>query len=232
MKNMKKMIAWLLLAALCLTGVALADDATKTDLSTESDLRDENGTVIPVLEGEILEIISPVYEEAQEPAEEEAQEETGEQAEDEAQEEPAKLLSATLMVNTVSHGLVEVHFTEDTLLEGAVDFAVGDYIFVTYNGMMTRSIPPQVTAEKVTAYRFTGTVSQLTEDGFLLTTEEAGDVQVNALAEQLEGVEENAEVTVYFNGVMTMSLPGQISAAWIVIPEAQTEVEAESPAEA
>lgn len=226
MKNMKKMIAWLLLAALCLTGVALADDATKTDLSTESDLRDENGTVIPVLEGEILEIITPVYEEAQEPAEEEAQEETAEQAEDEAQEEPAKLLSATLMVNTLSHGLVEVHFTEDTLLEGAVDFAVGDYIFVTYNGMMTRSIPPQVTAEKVTAYRFTGTVSQLTEDGFLLTTEEAGDVQVNALAEQLEGVEENAEVTVYFNGVMTMSLPGQISAAWIVIPEAETEPEA------
>lgn len=59
-------------------------------------------------------------------------------------------------METEEFGLVEVHFTEQTLLEGAEDFAVGDYIFVSYNGMMTRSLPPQVTAEKVTAYRFTG----------------------------------------------------------------------------
>ena len=121
-------------------------------------------------------------------------------------------------METEEFGLVEVHFTEQTLLEGAEDFAVGDYIFVSYNGMMTRSLPPQVTAEKVTAYRFTGTVSQLQDDGFLLTTEEAGDVWVRALSEQLETVEDGQEVTVYFDGVMTMSLPGQINAAWIVTP--------------
>ena len=196
--KMKKLMIWLLIAALGLTGIALADGATHTDISTNTNLNhgnDKDETVIPPLQGTIQEIIDPQYD-----------------------EEAEALLSATLTMETEEFGLVEVHFTEQTLLEGAEDFAVGDYIFVSYNGMMTRSLPPQVTAEKVTAYRFTGTVSQLQEDGFLLTTEEAGDVWVRALSEQLETVEDGQEVTVYFDGVMTMSLPGQINAAWIVTP--------------
>lgn len=195
---MKKLLIWLLIAALGLTGIALADGATHTDITTETDMNtaDENTeTVIPPLQGVIQEIIDAQYD-----------------------EETQALLSATLMIETQDFGLVEVHFTEETLLEGAEDFVVGDYIFVSYNGVMTRSLPPQVTAEKVTAYSFTGTVSQLKEEGFMLTTETAGDVWVNALPEQLETVADGQEVTVYFNGIMTMSLPGQISAAWIVTP--------------
>lgn len=193
---MKKLLIWLLIAAIGLAGIALAESTANKDVTTDADLVLEEGndeTVIPPLQGVIQEIISPEY-----------------------HEETGALLSATLVIDTETHGLVEVHFTPETVLEGAEDFVAGDYIFVQYNGMMTRSLPPQVTAEKVTAYRFTGTVSQLQEDGFMLSTQEAGDVRVNALAEQLEKVEEGAQVTVYFNGVMTMSLPGQISAAWIV----------------
>lgn len=199
---MKKMIAWLLLAALFLTGIALADGSTATDLTTTTDLststnlsgsgkNEEN--LIPPVEGVITEILAPEYD-----------------------EETEKLLSASLMLETEEYGLVEAHFHPETLLEGAEDLAVGDYVFITYNGIMSRSIPAQITAEKVTAYRFTGIVSQLQEDGFLLTTEDAGDVWVNAEAELLEGVAAEAEITVYFDGVMTMSLPGQICAAWIV----------------
>ena len=199
---MKKMIAWLLLAALCLTGIALADGSTATDLTTTTDLststnlsgsgKDEEN-LIPPVEGVITEILAPEYD-----------------------EETEKLLSASLMLETEKYGLVEAHFHPETLLEGAEDLAVGDYVFITYNGIMSRSIPAQITAEKVTAYRFTGIESQLQEDGFLLTTEDAGDVWVNAEAELLEGVAAEAEITVYFDGVMTMSLPGQICAAWIV----------------
>lgn len=201
---MKKLLIWLLIAALGLTGIALADGATGTDLTTNTDITTETDmntgdehaeTIIPPLQGVIQEIIDPQYD-----------------------EETQALLSATLIIETQDFGLVEVHFTQETLLEGAEDFVVGDYIFVSYNGVMTRSLPPQVTAEKVTAYRFTGTVSQLGENGFMLTTETVGDVWVNALPEQLETVANDQEVTVYFDGVMTMSLPGQISAAWIVTP--------------
>ena len=41
-------------------------------------------------------------------------------------------------------------------------------------------------------------------------------IQVNATAEQLVGLEPGSQVTVYFNGAMTMSLPAQIGAELIV----------------
>ena len=64
----------------------------------------------------------------------------------------------------------------------------------------------------------TGTVSELTESGFLLTTE-TDVVQVNADAALLDGMENGMTVTVYSNGAMTMSLPGQIGAEKIVKAE-------------
>jgi len=65
---------------------------------------------------------------------------------------------------------------------------VGDYIHVLYDGIMTRSLPAQVYAQKIGCYKTTGTVSELTESGFLLTTE-TDVVQVNADAALLDGME-------------------------------------------
>ena len=73
-------------------------------------------------------------------------------------------------------------------------------------------------AQKSGCYKTTGTVSELTESGFLLTTE-TDVVQVNADAALLDGMENGMTVTVYSNGAMTMSLPGQISAEKIVKAE-------------
>ena len=56
------------------------------------------------------------------------------------------------------------------------------------------------------------------ESGFLLTTE-TDVVQVNADAALLDGMENGMTVTVYSNGAMTMSLPGQIGAEKIVKAE-------------
>ena len=95
---------------------------------------------------------------------------------------------------------------------------MGDYIHVLYDGIMTRSLPAQVYAQIFGCYKTTGTVSELTESGFLLTTE-TDVVQVNADAALLDGMENGMTVTVYSNGAMTMSLPVQISAEKIVKAE-------------
>lgn len=193
---MKKFMIWMTLAMLLLTGFALAERATDTDLTTGTDLTNDVEEILP-LEGVIEEVTEPTY-----------------------NEETGLLESATILMNTQTHGLVEVHFTAESLLEGAEDLSVGDYIYVQYNGMMTRSLPGQVTAEKISLWRLTGKVTEVTGDGFMLNTPETGDVWVHATEDLLSLVHVEGEATVYFNGVMTLSLPGQINAAWIVTPVA------------
>lgn len=56
----------------------------------------------------------------------------------------------------------------------------------------------------------TGTVKEVTEDGVLLETVEQGEVLCR-LPEGMTAPMENDLIQVWFNGVMTMSLPGQIN---------------------
>ena len=123
----------------------------------------------------------------------------------------------SILLETPEGQLIEAILTADTIREGK-EIAVGDFIHVMYNGQMTRSYPAQVTAQHIGCYVLTGTVSELTESGFLLTTE-TDVVQVNADAALLDGMENGMTVTVYSNGAMTMSLPGQIGAEKIVKAE-------------
>ena len=119
----------------------------------------------------------------------------------------------TILLETPDGQLIEAKRTADTIDEGK-DAAEGDFIHVTYNGQMTRSYPAQVTAQKIGCYVYTGTVSDITDDGFTLTTDGTTFI-VHATAEQLAQVSDGAEINVYFSGVVTMSLPGQISAEQI-----------------
>lgn len=109
---------------------------------------------------------------------------------------------------------VQVNLQEETLFEGE-EIEVGVLVHILYNGMMTRSLPPQISAIRIGCYARTGAVVELTQEGFTL---DAGEeiIQVNAEAALLEGIETGSTVKVYFNGAMTMSLPAQIGAELIV----------------
>ncbi len=108
---------------------------------------------------------------------------------------------------------VEALLNEETVFDGK-DIALGDYIEVVYNGMMTRSLPAQINALTVVDHMLVGVVSEMTENGFTLTYGE--DVyQVNADASLLAGIQDGMFVTVYHNGAMTMSIPAQLSALHI-----------------
>ncbi len=113
---------------------------------------------------------------------------------------------------------LEVLLNEETTLEGASDLRVGDFIHVRYDGLMTRSIPAQIVGQSVACHRLNGVVKALNEEGLLLTTAESGDVQVLCDASQSAELTEGAEITVYYDGKMTFSLPGRISADFIRLP--------------
>ena len=118
-----------------------------------------------------------------------------------------------ILIQTADGQLIQANLFEETFFEGK-EIAVGDYIHVTYNGMMTFSIPAQIAAMKVGCYAHTGVVSDMTEGSFILSTE-LEPIIVNVPAGLLEGVEDGMTVTVYSNGAMTMSLPAQIGAEMI-----------------
>ncbi|MBR3764995.1 MAG: hypothetical protein IKK57_10670 [Clostridia bacterium] len=122
-----------------------------------------------------------------------------------------------ILIQTIDGQQIQANLSEETFFEGK-DIEAGDYIHVTYNGMMTFSIPAQIAAMKVGCYAHTGIISDLNETGFILNTE-LEPIIVNAPAELLTGIEDGMTVTVYSNGTMTMSLPAQIGAEMITATE-------------
>ena len=129
----------------------------------------------------------------------------------------AEITEDTLTIDTETNGQVLVHLTDTTLWEGETP-TVGAYVHVVYNGVMTRSLPPQITALRVGCYAYTGTISEIDEEFFMLQVE--NDLwQVNAEAEKLANLTVGLTVTVYSNGAMTMSLPPQIYGELILATE-------------
>ncbi len=119
-----------------------------------------------------------------------------------------------ILIETLDGQQIQVNVSEETLYEGA-EISIGSFIHVTHNGQMTMSLPAQIFGLKVGCYMHIGTVTEIIEGQFALETEN-GLILVNATAEQLEGLTVGQNVYVFSNGVMTMSLPAQISADLIV----------------
>lgn len=118
-------------------------------------------------------------------------------------------------------GEVWLNTDETTVWDGILaegELEVGQYVLVRYDGRLTRSLPPQAHADRVGCYVLNGTVEAFYDSGVLLTGDENfGDVIVH-LEESLAHVYIGMPVTVYYDGIMMMSLPGQVNARHIVVP--------------
>ena len=136
-----------------------------------------------------------------------------------AEADPGPVLANGFVMNVLDESIllltrdglyIEALLTPDTILEGK-ELAIGDFVTVGYDGMMSRSIPAQITAQHIGNYMLMGVVSDMTEDGFLLTYGEEV-YEVNANAELLEGIQDGMFVTVYHLGMMTRSIPACVNA--------------------
>jgi hypothetical protein len=115
-----------------------------------------------------------------------------------------------LLLDQGDGNYVVVHMEESTPITGVEELEVGMYVFVRYNGVMTRSLPPQVTAEEIQVNRLSGPVVELYDDGFLMTDETVDDVIVH-WEDPASTVAVGGNAVVYTNGVMALSMPGQVT---------------------
>ncbi len=132
-----------------------------------------------------------------------------------------EILEDGFVLNDVEIGEVLLNTSEATVWEGIYpdeDMMVGHYVIVHYDGKLTRSLPPQAHADRVGCHVLEGMVGEIDDGGFLLTGDEIfGDVQIN-MEPGFTHVFANVPVTVYYDGVMAMSLPGQVSARLVLVP--------------
>ncbi|MGN0995814.1 MAG: hypothetical protein ACI4PG_02805 [Candidatus Ventricola sp.] len=134
-----------------------------------------------------------------------------------------------ILVDVPELGEVQVWLNDDTIIEGVDALEIGQTAFVLFNGMMTRSLPPQVTALRVSVYRLEGVVTELLEGGVMVMTEQ-GEVRLS-LPEDAMDVAVGEQIVAYTTGISTMSLPPQMIAVAIA-PAAEATPGEATPAEA
>lgn len=157
-----------------------------------------------------------------------AEPETQEEAEDEALSEEAEIELVTLtgvitgitdeyvLLDVGDMGQVQANLSEDTLIEGVEELAVGQTAIVTYDGKMTRSLPAQITALRVGVYEVRGTVKTIEDGRIIVEKSEGGDEVVLTLPENAPALAAGDVITAYTTGISTMSLPPQMNAIAIV----------------
>ena len=133
-----------------------------------------------------------------------------------------EVLEQGFVMEDIELGSVLLNVDETTVMDGILaegDIEVGQYVFVEYDGRLTRSLPPQAHADRVGCYRLTGTVDLSLSMDVLLTGDPIfGDVIIRVDG-SMPHLYQGMPITVYYNGVMAMSYPGQVTARHIVVPE-------------
>ncbi len=126
------------------------------------------------------------------------------------------------LLNDVELGPVRVNLEDgETAYEGVITkdtLAVGQYVYVQYNGAMTRSVPPQVTAEKVSCFTVAGTVTGILNDGYTVEGDPVLGTVIVHTDDAFPLILKGVPVTVYYSGVMALSYPPQVTAVHTVVP--------------
>lgn len=126
------------------------------------------------------------------------------------------------LMEDMEMGILQINVDDNTILDGLLtieSIAVGMYVIVDHNGMMTRSIPPQVYGVRVGCYTLNGVAGDITPEGVLLTGDPIfGDVFVQ-MTPTMANVFPGVPMLVYYDGVITMSLPGKVNARYVLVPE-------------
>ena len=133
-----------------------------------------------------------------------------------------EIFDGGFLMEDTEMGLLQVNTDENTVMDGILSIQsleVGMYVIVDHNGMMTRSLPPQVYGLRVGCYTLNGIAGEITPEGVLLTGDPIfGEVFVQ-MTPTMATVFPGVPMLVYYDGVMTMSLPGKANARYVVVPE-------------
>ena len=133
-----------------------------------------------------------------------------------------EILEEGFVMEDVDMGEVMVNTSEVTVWDGVLldsELEVGQYVIVHYDGRMTFSLPPQVHADLVGCYVLDGMVTEVLDGAFLMVGDPTFDHVYVTTGEGFPPVYADMAVKVYYDGVMTLSLPGRANARHIVVPQ-------------
>lgn len=133
-----------------------------------------------------------------------------------------EIVDGGFVMEDAEQGEVMLNTSEATVFDGILiegELTEGQYVFVEYDGRMTFSLPPQAHADRVVCNVLTGSVTEVLEDGSILMTDDTFGETIVHLSEGMNHVYAGMPITVYYDGVMTLSLPGEANASHILIPE-------------
>ena len=201
---MKKKMIWVLLAVVLVLAAAAA--------------------VLLLNKNDVVESTGPIVVTEETTAETEIPEET--EAEVLSEEAEIELVTLTGVITEITDeyvlldvgdmGQIQANLSEDTLIEGVEELAIGQTAIVTYDGKMTRSLPAQITALRVGVYEVRGTVKTMEDGRITVEKTEGGDEVVLTLPENAPALAVGDVITAYTTGISTMSLPPQMNAIAIV----------------
>lgn len=130
------------------------------------------------------------------------------------------LEDGSFLLQSISIGEALVKTTETIAWEGLDKPVAGAYVTVAYNGVMTKSLPPQLTAEKVSCYQLEGAVLEADLPAGTILVDSLGFGPVVVRLPEMDILPKAGDfVLVYYTGVMTMSLPGQVNGMKVMILE-------------
>ncbi len=133
-----------------------------------------------------------------------------------------EILEEGFVMEDADMGEVMVNTSEVTIWDGILldsELEMGQYVIVHYDGRMTFSLPPQVHADLVGCYVLDGMVTEVLDGAFLMVGDPVFDHVYVTTGEGFPPVYADMAVKVYYDGVMTLSLPGRANARHIVVPQ-------------
>lgn len=116
---------------------------------------------------------------------------------------------------------VFAHISDDVIAGGLLEMHMDMPVRVTYNGIMTRSMPGQITADAVVVPVMTGEIASLHDGGFLLKQDNGmGEVIIHYNQDTVIPADLALNVgdrlQVVTNGTMALSLPPQATALFLI----------------
>ena len=137
-----------------------------------------------------------------------------------------EMLEDGMRIEDAEQGEVLVLISDETVMETGYELAAGDYVYVDYNGVMTRSLPPQVTAGRIVSHKLEGDVLETypAENALLLYASDGNEYRVNLPAAWAETGFDAQRAIVYYDGAATLSIPPQVSAGLVVAEYAVEDV--------
>ena len=117
--------------------------------------------------------------------------------------------------------LVLARLPEDLIVDGPATLLSGMPVIVTYNGIMTRSIPAQITAEAVQVPTLTGAIESVGDNLFVLEQDDGLGPVIVHLGDDCVIPEDYVfavgnRLQVVFGGVMALSMPPQAGAMFVL----------------